>query len=142
MPLPRNYVGLPVISYFTSMPATVWRMTIAQGLSMSVMNINIINTGLAGAILAPALWMATLPLSLQFVSVMLATLPASLLMARFGRRPVFIAGICIAITATCIQGYALIRGDFGLFVMGSVLLGVSHGTAQFYRYAAADSVAV
>ena len=48
----------------------------------------------------------------------------------------------IAITATCIQGYALIRGDFGLFVMGSLLLGVSHGTAQFYRYAAADSVAV
>ena len=142
MPLPRNYVGSPVISYFTSMPATVWRMTIAQGLSMSVMNINIINTGLAGAILAPALWMATLPLSLQFVSVMLATLPASLLMARFGRQPVFIAGICIAITATCIQGYALIRGDFGLFVMGSLLLGISHGTAQFYRYAAADSVAV
>ena len=54
----------------------------------------------------------------------------------------FIAGICISIIATCIQGYALIRGDFGLFVMGSLLLGVSHGTAQFYRYAAADSVAV
>ena len=131
-----------MVSYFASMPATVWRMTIAQGLSMSVMNINIISSGLAGAILAPALWMATLPLSLQFVSVMLATLPASLLMTRFGRRPVFIAGICISIIATCIQGYALIRGDFGLFVMGSLLLGVSHGTAQFYRYAAADSVAV
>ncbi|MGB1395903.1 MAG: MFS transporter, partial [Candidatus Puniceispirillaceae bacterium] len=60
-----------MIQYFASMPATVWRMTIAQGLSMSVMNINIINTGLAGAMLAPSLWMATLPLSLQFVCVML-----------------------------------------------------------------------
>ena len=131
-----------MIQYFASMPATVWRMTIAQGLSMSVMNINIINTGLAGAVLAPSLWMATLPLSLQFVCVMLATLPASLLMARFGRRPVFIIGICIAITATLIQGLGLIRGDFGLFIGGSILLGVSHGTAQFYRYAAADAVAV
>ena len=109
---------------------------------MSVMNINIINTGLAGALLAPALWMATLPLSLQFVAVMMATLPASLLMARFGRRPVFIAGVCIALTATLIQGLALIRGDFGLFITGSVLLGLSHGTAQFYRYAAADAVAI
>ena len=109
---------------------------------MSVMNINIINTGLAGAILAPSLWMATLPLSLQFVCVMLATLPASLLMARFGRRPIFIIGISIAITATLIQGLALIRGDFGLFIAGSILLGVSHGTAQFYRYAAADAVPV
>ena len=109
---------------------------------MSVMNINIINTGLAGALLAPALWMATLPLSLQFVAVMMATLPASLLMARFGRRPVFIIGVCIALTATLIQGLALIRGDFTLFISGSVLLGFSHGTAQFYRYAAADAVAV
>ena len=107
-----------------------------------VMNINIINTGLAGAVLAPSLWMATLPLSLQFVCVMLATLPASLLMARFGRRPVFIIGICIAITATLIQGLGLIRGDFGLFIGGSILLGVSHGTAQFYRYAAADAVPI
>ena len=109
---------------------------------MSVMNINIVNTGLAGALLAPNLWMATLPLSLQFVAVMMATLPASLLMARFGRRPVFIAGVCIAITATMIQGFALIYGVFGLFIAGSVLLGLSHGTAQFYRYAAADAVAI
>ncbi|MBL6604474.1 MAG: MFS transporter [Alphaproteobacteria bacterium] len=127
---------------YLSMPPTVWRMTIAQGLSMSVMNINIINTGLAGALLAPALWMATLPLSLQFVAVIMATLPASLLMARFGRGPVFIIGVCIALTATLIQGLALIRGDFTLFISGSVLLGFSHGTAQFYRYAAADAVAV
>ena len=131
-----------MLKSYLSMPPTVWRMTVAQGLSMSVMNINIINTGLAGALLAPALWMATLPLSLQFVAVMMATLPASLLMARFGRRPVFIAGVCIALTATLIQGLALIRGDFGLFITGSVLLGLSHGTAQFYRYAAADAVAI
>ena len=131
-----------MLKSYLSMPPTVWRMTIAQGLSMSVMNINIINTGLAGALLAPALWMATLPLSLQFVAVMMATLPASLLMARFGRRPVFIIGVCIALTATLIQGLALIRGDFTLFISGSVLLGFSHGTAQFYRYAAADAVAV
>ncbi len=131
-----------ITSFFRAMPATVWRMTIAQGLSMTVMNINIINTGLAGAILAPALWMATLPLSLQFVSVMLATLPASLLMARFGRRPVFLIAICISVAATLIQATALIIGHFGLFIIGALMLGISHGTAQFYRYAAADSVTI
>ena len=112
----------------------------AQGVSMTVMNVNIINTGLAGAILAPELWMATLPLSLQFVAVMLATLPASLLMARFGRRLVFLCGVAISITATMIQALAIITGQFGIFVMGSVLLGVAHGVAQFYRYAAADGL--
>ncbi|MEC7243817.1 MAG: MFS transporter, partial [Pseudomonadota bacterium] len=115
-------------------------MSMAQGVSMTVMNVNIINTGLAGAILAPELWMATLPLSLQFVAVMLATLPASLLMARFGRRLVFLCGVAISITATMIQALAIITGQFGMFVMGSVLLGVAHGVAQFYRYAAADGL--
>jgi len=131
-----------MFSSFSLMPATVWRMALAQSLSMTVMNINIINTGLAGAVLAPALWMATLPLSLQFVSVMLTTLPASLLMARFGRRPVFLAGICISVSATLVQALALVTGQFSLFVIGALMLGVSHGTAQFYRYAAADSVPV
>ena len=93
----------------------------AQGVSMTVM-VNIINTGLAGAILAPELWMATLPLSLQFVAVMLATLPASLLMARFGRQ--------FRIFVWCGNFYS--NRDSGpgdhyrpvcMFVMGAVLLG-------------------
>ena len=123
-----------------NLPATVWRMAAAQGLSMTVMNVNIINTGLAGAILAPELWMATLPLSLQFVAVMLATLPSSLLMARFGRRPIFLSGVFISVTATILQAAAIITGQFSFFILGSILLGSSHGIAQFYRYAAADAV--
>ena len=89
---------------------------------MTVMNVNIINTGLAGAILAPELWMATLPLSLQFVAVMLATLPASLLMARVGRRPVFLCGVAIY-NSHHDQALAIITGQFGMFVMGSVSVG-------------------
>ena len=129
-----------MIRSFFAVPASVWRMACAQGLSMTVMNVNIINTGLAGAVLAPELWMATLPLSLQFVAVMLATLPASLLMARFGRRPVFLCGVAVSVVATMIQALAIISGQFLLFVAGSVLLGCAHGIAQFYRYAAADGL--
>ena len=76
--------------------SNVVRLAIAQALSMTSMNVNIINTALVGYLLAPAPWLATLPLSLQFVSVMMITLPASLLMARIGRRPVFIAGVLIS----------------------------------------------
>ena len=123
-----------------NMPANVWRMTAAQGLSMTVMNVNIINTGLAGAILAPELWLATLPLSLQFLTVMFATFPASLLMGRFGRRPIFLSGVFISVLATLTQTAAIMTGQFSLFVFGSMLLGCSHGIAQFYRYAAADGL--
>ncbi|CAI8353482.1 MAG: Riboflavin transporter RfnT [Alphaproteobacteria bacterium UBA4588] len=119
---------------------SVWRMTTAQALFMTVMNINIITTGLAGAILSPVAWLATLALSLQFVATMLATLPASLLMSRFGRRPIFLAGALLSMCAALIQAYAVYSGHFILFCFGSGLLGVGHAIAQFYRYAAADIV--
>lgn len=123
-----------------SVLSSVWRMTTTQALSMTVMNINIITTGLAGAILSPVAWLATLALSLQFVSTMLVTLPASLLMSRFGRRPVFLAGASLSICAALIQAYAVYSGHFILFCIGSGLLGAGHAIAQFYRYAAADIV--
>ena len=125
-----------------SVLSSVWRMTTAQALFMTVMNINIITTGLAGALLSPVAWLATLALSLQFVATMLATLPASLLMSRFGRRPIFLAGALLTMCAAFIQAYAVYSGHFILFCVGSVLLGVGHAIAQFYRYAAADIVVV
>ena len=75
----------------TSNTGNVIRLAAAQALSMTTMNVNIINTALVGSLLSPVPWLATLGLSLQFVTSMLTTLPASLLMVRFGRRPVFMA---------------------------------------------------
>ena len=78
------------------------RLAAAQALSMTSMNVNIINTALVGVLLAPMAWLATLPLSLQFVTSMLVTLPASLLMGRFGRRPVLLAGVAISSASTSV----------------------------------------
>ena len=116
----------------------VARLAIAQALSMTTMNVNIINTALVGSLLAPVAWFATLGLSLQFVASMLTTLPASLLMVRFGRRPVFIGGVLIAAVAACLQGIAIIIDHFVLFCAASMALGIAHGCASFYRYAATD----
>ena len=116
----------------------VARLAIAQALSMTTMNVNIINTALVGSLLAPVAWLATLGLSLQFVASMLTTLPASLLMVRFGRRPVFISGVLIAAVAACLQGIAIIIDHFVLFCAASMALGIAHGCASFYRYAATD----
>ena len=88
--------------------SNVVRLAVAQALSMTSMNVNIINTALVGYLLAPVPWLATLPLSLQFVSLMMITLPASLLMARVGRRPVFIAGVVISSLSSLSLGLAII----------------------------------
>ena len=107
---------------------------------MTTMNVNIINTALVGALLSPVAWLATLPLSLQFLTSMMTTLPASLLMARFGRRPIFIAGVVISSLGAFGQGIAIVLTSYSLFCCSSMLLGIAMGCAGFYRYAAADSV--
>lgn len=117
----------------------VVRLAAAQALSMTTMNVNIINTALVGALLAPLAWLATLPLSLQFLTSMMATLPASLLMARYGRRPVFIAGVLVAVVGSLGNGIAIMLEHYLLFCLSSMLLGVAIGCAGYYRYAAADS---
>ena len=122
----------------TSNTGNVARLAIAQALSMTTMNVNIINTALVGSLLAPVAWLATLGLSLQFVASMLTTLPASILMVRFGRRPVFIGGVLIAAFAACLQGVAIVIDHFALFCAASLALGIAHGCASFYRYAATD----
>ncbi|MDA7792251.1 MFS transporter [bacterium] len=117
----------------------VVRLAGAQALSMTTMNVNIINTALVGALLAPVAWLATLPLSLQFLASMMTTLPASLLMARFGRRPVFIAGVICSSIGAFGEGIAIIIESYELFCASALLLGVAMGCSAFYRYAAADS---
>ena len=119
--------------------SNVIRLAAAQALSMTTMNVNIINTALVGSLLSPVPWLATLGLSLQFMMSMLTTLPASLLMVRFGRKPIFLAGVIISASATLTQGVAILMSSFVLFCVGSMFLGIALGCAGFYRYAAADS---
>ena len=62
-------------------------LSVAQGLSITTTNINIINTGLVGSLLTIDPSYATLPLSLQFLTIAITLIPVSLLMGKIGRRP-------------------------------------------------------
>jgi hypothetical protein len=70
--------------------------------------------------------------------VNMTNLPASLLMVCFGRRPIFIGGVLIAAFAAFLQGDAIMIDNFVLFCVLSMVLGITHGYASFYRYAATD----
>ena len=107
----------------------VSRLAVAQALSMTSMNVNIINTALVGVMLAPMAWLATLPLSLQFLTSMMVTLPASLLMSRYGRRPILIAGVLCSSLSTLCLGVAVVISNFPLFCAGGMGLGAAMGIA-------------
>lgn len=114
-------------------------LSLSQACFMTTVNINIIVTSLVGIRIAPEPWLATLPISLMYVVSMLTTLPASLLMGRIGRKPVFISAVCIGMFCCLIMGYATILSSFMLFLIASAGLGIATGVSQFYRYAAADN---
>lgn len=60
-------------------------------------------------------------------------------MVKFGRRPIFIAGVLIAAVATFAQGIAILLMNFTIFCVALMCLGIARGCVGFYRYAAADS---
>ena len=107
---------------------------------MTSVNINIIVSGLAGLAIAPEPWLATLPISGGFIASMLTTMPASLLMGKYGRKPIFMAGAVMLFLGMMVQMQMLLAGNFTGYMAGALLIGGAHGIAQFYRYAAADAL--
>jgi MFS family permease len=117
-------------------------LSIAQGLSITTTNINMINTGLVGTILSTNSALATLPLSIQFLTIAITLIPVSLLMGKFGRRPMFLLGALSAFIGCLVIVFSIYDRGFSLFILGSILLGFSQANQQFYRYAAADNVPI
>tara|TARA_Y100000389_G_scaffold120417_1_gene117760 strand:+ start:1756 stop:2928 length:1173 start_codon:yes stop_codon:yes gene_type:complete len=115
-------------------------LSVAQGLSITTTSINMINTGLVGAMLATNPSYSTIPLSLQFLTIALTLIPVSLLMGKFGRRSMFLFGSLAAFIGCLIIAFSIIDKSFYLFILGSIFLGFSQANQQFYRYAAADNV--
>lgn len=110
-----------------------------QALMMSGTALNMTISALVGHGLADDKSLSTMPLALQFLATMLATIPASMLMKRIGRRDGFTIGVLIGLVGAGTSAWGVFLGDFWLFALGGVPLGVFNGFAQFYRFAAADT---
>jgi MFS family permease len=98
--------------------------------------------GLAGYMLADDKALATLPIAAATVGTAIATIPASLLMARVGRKPGFVLGTLLGATGGALGVVGLVLGSFWLFCAAHILAGAYQGFAQFYRFAAAEVASV
>ena len=114
-------------------------LSVALGLAMTGTSIVLTISALVGVTMAPDPAWATLPLGLQWITIVSSTYPLSLLMRRFGRRPVFIAGQMVGFCAAGIAAYAIFNQNFTLFCFGSAIIGVHNACWQYYRFAAADT---
>jgi MFS family permease len=94
---------------------------------------------LVGQNLAPDKSWATLPFSLTIVASAIATVWASLLMDRIGRRPGFIIGAAIGGVGGGIAAWSIFAGSFAGFCVGNFLMGMYKAFAQYYRFAASEA---
>ena len=124
------------------MPITVWGLAIAQALLTTGNILLVAVSALIGKQLASHPALITLPVAMQFLGLIMATLPAAHLMHKMGRKVGFIVGNCIGLVGTWVALQGLEASSLMHFAFGTFLIGMAIGTAQQYRFAALDVCSV
>lgn len=115
-------------------------LALCQALFMSGTSLMVATTALVGFSLADDKIYASLPFTLQLVATMLTSIPAGMLMIKIGCKSTFLIGTVLAMCGAAICAVAVIQHNFLLFTLGSILIGMFSGFANFYRFTAADIV--
>jgi MFS family permease len=96
------------------------------------------SSAIVGLALAGHKSLATMPLALLFLAQMVTTIPASLYMARVGRRLGFMTSALFGLAGAAVATTGVINASFGIFCLGTTLIGMFNGFGQYYRFTAAE----
>lgn len=111
----------------------------SQALANTTQGVLLSIVALVGNALADDKALSTLPHAIQWIGVMVAAVPVSMMMRRLGRRPAFMLGALFGSTAALFAAFAVARGSFWLFTGALFLFGWFSAVAQHYRFAAAEA---
>lgn len=114
-------------------------LAVGQALMLSAIVMSMALGAVLGGALAPDRSLATLPIAVMVIGTAIASLPAALLMRRYGRRPGFLVGALLGIAGSALAALGLLERSFALFVVGHLLLGSYQGFANYYRFAAVEA---
>ncbi|MGE0225399.1 MAG: MFS transporter [Acetobacteraceae bacterium] len=82
--------------------------------------------------------LATLPITLRHLGIMLSVFPAAMLMQRLGRRFGFQLGSITGMFGAGCSAIGLYHANFPLMCLGGLILGYSTANLQMYRFAAVE----
>jgi MFS family permease len=116
-------------------------LTLCQGLFLTNNVTFIAINGLVGLALAPAGWLATLPVTGYVVGAALSAMPVSRLQATLGRRRAFQIGLVVAACTAALCAVAVLLKSFALLVTATVLAGFYSANGALYRFAGPELVA-
>jgi MFS family permease len=116
-------------------------LALAQAFANTLQTMGIATTPLVAYMLLGAneKWLATLPLVFTHLGLMVATIPASLLMERIGRRAGFALGAVIGMMAGAVGVWSVYNHSFNGLCLTAFLQGAAISISWYYRFAAADS---
>lgn len=120
------------------MKKNLWLLAIAQGLFLTNNVVFIAINGLVGFALAPAAWMATLPVMGYVVGAALSTGLVARSQQRWGRKLSFLLGLVVALVTVLLCAFALYSRNFWLLVASTVVAGYYSANGQLYRFAAGE----
>lgn len=120
------------------LPFTVYLLSLCNAYLFIGQSLLITLTALIGMQLAPDKQLSTLPLALQFFTVMCCTIPASLIMGRIGRKNGFVLGGCIGTLGALLALWSVLNGHFIGYCIATVCFGMFSAFANYYRFTAAE----
>lgn len=113
-------------------------LIVCQGLFLTNNVTFIAINGLVGLSLAPASWMATLPVMGYVVGGAFSTSIVAKSQNYFGRKISFQLGLLVAVLSALLCAYAATSKNFWLLVAGTFIAGYYSANGQLYRFAAAE----
>ncbi len=117
-----------------------WVLTAAQSLGGASTPIVVSLGGLVGQQLASNPSLVTLPVSMLNLGLALGTIPAAMLMRRLGRRPAYVFGALLGMSAGLIATAGILAASFLVFCLGTFTAGFYSAYVQSYRFAATDGL--
>lgn len=122
------------------LPLTVYLLSLCNAYMYISSSLLITVSALIGYELAADKRLSTLPLAIQFFTVMCGSVPASLLMGRLGRKIGFLIAGAIGILGACIALWSILNSAFFGFCLATVCFGLFAAFSNYYRFTAAEVV--
>lgn len=113
-------------------------LIVCQGLFLTNNVTFIAINGLVGLNLAPASWMATLPVMGYVVGGAFSTSIVAKSQNYFGRKISFQLGLFVAMLSALLCAYAALSQNFWLLITGTFIAGYYSANGQLYRFAAGE----
>lgn len=110
----------------------------SQSLGFSAVSFLVLLTGILAAQFGPPK-LATLPITLMVVGTALTTVPAAMLMRRFGRKRGIMGSYVLAIAGTVFGFIALRHSSFVLLALSNFFIGAFMAFVNQFRFAALES---